>query len=59
LAKLDGTAKGGAVFGLRTRVPIPVKLVGVGEKLEDLEPFDPAAFVEAIVEPFLALEGKS
>jgi fused signal recognition particle receptor len=52
LAKLDGTAKGGAVFGLRERVKIPVKLVGLGESLEDLERFDSAAFVEAIVEPF-------
>lgn len=57
LAKLDGTAKGGAVFGLRQRVRIPVKFVGLGEGLDDLEPFDPAAFVDAIVEPFRALEG--
>jgi fused signal recognition particle receptor len=56
LAKLDGTAKGGAIFGLRARVPIPVKFVGLGEKLEDLEPFDAAAFVDAIVEPFAALQ---
>ncbi len=59
LAKLDGTAKGGAVFGLRRRNQIPVKFVGLGEGLDDLEAFDPASFVEAIVEPFLALEGKS
>jgi fused signal recognition particle receptor len=57
LAKLDGTAKGGAVFGLRERIRIPVKFVGLGEKLDDLEAFDPAAFVDAIVEPFGALEG--
>jgi fused signal recognition particle receptor len=57
LAKLDGTAKGGAVFGLRERNLIPVKFVGLGEKLDDLEAFDPKAFVDAIVEPFEALEG--
>ena len=51
LAKLDGTAKGGAIFGIRERLPIPVKFVGLGEKLEDLEAFDPASFVEAILAP--------
>lgn len=56
LAKLDGTAKGGAVFGLRQRNQIPVKFVGLGEKLDDLEAFDPKSFVDAIVEPFLELE---
>jgi fused signal recognition particle receptor len=56
LAKLDGTAKGGAVFGLRASVPLPVKFVGLGETLDDLEPFDPKGFVDAIVEPFEALE---
>lgn len=52
LAKLDGTAKGGAVFGLRERVRIPVKFIGLGEKVADLEPFDAEAFVGAILEPF-------
>jgi len=51
LAKLDGTAKGGAIFGIRERLPLPVKFVGVGEGLEDLEPFDPGAFVDAILAP--------
>jgi len=50
VAKLDGTAKGGAVIGIRSQVPIPVKFIGVGEKPEDLEPFDAAAFVEALLE---------
>lgn len=59
LAKLDGTAKGGAVFGLRDRVKVPVKLVGVGETLDDLEPFDGEAFVDALVEPFLAAAGNA
>jgi len=50
LAKLDGTAKGGAVIGIRNEVPVPVKFVGLGEKIEDLEPFDAGAFVNAIPE---------
>jgi len=50
LAKLDGTAKGGAVIGIRNEVPVPVKFVGLGETLDDLEPFDAEAFVGAILE---------
>ncbi|MCA8954662.1 MAG: signal recognition particle-docking protein FtsY [Planctomycetes bacterium] len=49
LAKMDGTAKGGAVFGIREQLPIPVKFIGVGEAIADLEPFDPEAFVDAIL----------
>lgn len=52
LAKLDGTAKGGAVFGIQRRLGIPVKFVGMGEKLEDIEPFDgerARAFVESLL----------
>jgi fused signal recognition particle receptor len=48
LAKLDGTAKGGAIFGIKRKVGLPVKFIGVGEKLDDLEPFDPEAYVEAL-----------
>jgi fused signal recognition particle receptor len=48
LAKLDGTAKGGAIFGIKRKVGLPVKFIGVGEKLDDLEPFDPDAYVEAL-----------
>jgi fused signal recognition particle receptor len=48
LAKLDGTAKGGAIFGVKQKVGLPVKFIGVGEKLDDLEPFDPDAYVEAL-----------
>ncbi|RMF87610.1 MAG: signal recognition particle-docking protein FtsY [Planctomycetota bacterium] len=48
LAKLDGTAKGGVVAAIRKRVGIPVKFVGVGEKAEDLAPFDADSFVEAL-----------
>jgi fused signal recognition particle receptor len=50
LAKLDGTAKGGAVFAIKQKVGLPVKFIGVGEGLDDLEPFDPDAFVGALFE---------
>ncbi len=48
LAKLDGSAKGGIVIGIRDQIDIPVKFVGLGETPEDIEPFDPGAFVEAL-----------
>jgi fused signal recognition particle receptor len=48
LAKLDGTAKGGAIFAIKQRLGLPVKFIGVGEKLDDLEPFDPDVYVEAL-----------
>jgi fused signal recognition particle receptor len=48
LAKLDGTAKGGAIFTIKQKLGLPVKFVGVGEKLDDLEPFDPDSYVEAL-----------
>ena len=48
LAKLDGTAKGGIVVAIRNEVNLPVKFVGIGEKYEDIEPFDPESFVEAL-----------
>jgi fused signal recognition particle receptor len=48
LAKLDGTAKGGVVVAIRQQMGIPVKYVGVGEKIDDLELFSPDAFVEAL-----------
>jgi fused signal recognition particle receptor len=48
LAKLDGTAKGGAIFAIQQKLGLPVKYVGVGEQLDDLEPFDPDAYVEAL-----------
>jgi len=51
VTKLDGTAKGGAVIGIRDQVKIPIKFIGVGEKAEDLEDFDAAAFVDALFEP--------
>jgi fused signal recognition particle receptor len=48
LAKLDGTAKGGIVVAIRNEVSLPVKFVGLGETYEDVEPFDPEQFVEAL-----------
>ena len=50
LAKLDGTAKGGIVLGMSSEFDIPVKFVGVGEKADDIAPFDPDQFVDAIFE---------
>ncbi|MBI4717464.1 MAG: signal recognition particle-docking protein FtsY [Planctomycetes bacterium] len=48
LAKLDGSAKGGIVVGIRDQLGIPVKFVGLGETPSDIEPFDPATFIEAM-----------
>jgi fused signal recognition particle receptor len=50
LAKLDGTAKGGAIFGIKQKLNLPVKFVGVGEQLDDLEVFEPAEYVEKLFE---------
>jgi fused signal recognition particle receptor len=48
LAKLDGTAKGGAVFAIKEQLNIPVKFIGLGERPEDIESFDPQRFVDAL-----------
>ena len=48
LAKLDGTAKGGIVVAIHDALGIPVKLIGVGETLDDVEAFDPESFIEAM-----------
>jgi fused signal recognition particle receptor len=48
LAKLDGTAKGGAIVAIKQKLGLPVKFVGLGERLEDLAEFDPEAYVEAL-----------
>jgi len=48
LTKLDGTAKGGIIVSIKSELNIPVKFVGVGEKIDDLQPFDAAAFAEAL-----------
>ena len=49
LTKLDGTAKGGIVVRIVRELKLPIKLIGVGERLEDLQTFDPVAFVDALV----------
>jgi fused signal recognition particle receptor len=48
LTKLDGTAKGGIIIAIKSELNIPVKLIGVGEKMEDLQKFDAGEFVEAL-----------
>jgi len=48
LTKLDGTAKGGIVIAIKAELDIPVKLIGVGEHLDDLQPFNARDFVEAL-----------
>ena len=48
LTKLDGTAKGGVILAVKSEVDVPVKLIGVGEKMEDLQDFDSKSFVNAL-----------
>jgi fused signal recognition particle receptor len=48
LTKLDGSAKGGIVFAIETELGIPVKLVGLGETVDDLAPFRPEEFIDAL-----------
>ena len=50
LAKLDGTARGGIVVAIRDALEVPVKLVGVGEQVEDVQPFDANGFIDAMFE---------
>jgi len=50
LTKLDGSARGGYVFQVEGELNVPVKLVGVGEGLEDLADFDPTAYLDALLE---------
>lgn len=50
LTKLDGTAKGGAVFSIKDEIDIPVKFIGVGEQIDDMQPFDAKMFVDALMQ---------
>jgi fused signal recognition particle receptor len=50
ITKLDGTAKGGVIFAVSNALNVPVRFIGVGEKIDDLQPFDPEKFVEALFE---------
>jgi fused signal recognition particle receptor len=49
LTKLDGTARGGIALAIAHELDLPVKLIGVGESLEDLRPFDSAEFARALI----------
>jgi fused signal recognition particle receptor len=49
LTKLDGTAKGGIALRIYQELGVPIKLVGVGEQIEDLQVFDPKTFVDAVL----------
>jgi fused signal recognition particle receptor len=51
ITKLDGTARGGIALAIARELELPVKLIGVGEALEDLRPFDPDAFARALIAP--------
>ena len=48
LNKLDGTAKGGIVLSIRRELGLPVKFIGVGEKIDDMQPFDAEEFIDAL-----------
>ncbi len=50
LTKLDGTAKGGIIFSIKEELNLPVKFIGVGEHMDDLQEFDPAGFVDALID---------
>ncbi len=50
LTKLDGTAKGGVIISIQEELSVPVRYIGVGEEIEDLQPFEPAGFVQALFE---------
>ena len=51
ITKLDGTAKGGAVFSIVNELKLPIRFIGLGEKAEDLVSFEPQPFVDAILNP--------
>lgn len=57
VAKLDGTARGGAVFGIKRELGLPIRYIGTGESVELLEPFEPEAFVDAIVSKAVGAAG--
>ena len=50
LTKLDGTAKGGVIFAIADQFNLPIRYIGVGEKIEDLRPFNAEEFIEALFE---------
>jgi fused signal recognition particle receptor len=48
LTKLDGTAKGGVIVAIARELALPIRFIGVGEKVEDLLPFDPESFIDSL-----------
>ncbi|MBR2986458.1 MAG: signal recognition particle-docking protein FtsY, partial [Clostridia bacterium] len=50
LTKLDGTAKGGIIFSIKNKLNIPVRYIGVGEAVDDLQPFDPVDYINALLD---------
>ncbi len=48
LTKLDGTAKGGIIFAIAKQTPLPIRFIGIGEGIDDLQPFSANEFVEAL-----------
>ena len=59
LTKLDGTARGGVVLAIKNDLDVPVKFVGVGEKIDDLQPFDPAAFAHGLFDVELSADDET
>jgi fused signal recognition particle receptor len=49
LTKLDGTAKGGIALAIERELGLPIKIIGVGEGIDDMQPFEPKAFVDALI----------
>ena len=58
LTKLDGTAKGGIAIAIAHELGMPIKLIGIGETLEDLRPFDPQEFARALLAPPVSYEAE-
>ena len=50
LTKLDGSAKGGVAFAIQRELGLPIQFIGLGEKADDLVPFDPIAFVDGLLD---------
>ena len=50
LTKLDGTAKGGIIVAIKSELDVPIRFIGVGEQIDDLQPFNPQDFVDALFE---------
>ena len=51
LAKLDGTARGGIALAIKQELQVPILFIGTGERLDDLAPFDPREFIDALLAP--------